>query len=111
MNEQKKEQSDMLHFFNWLNDYKKTLYWSKEKCENHFKTYSKNYQTYGKFTAGSYEGMALKTVLTSLLRKWGIMSVELQQAYKSDQSVITTNSKEFSDNPNIKIKKITMLLN
>ncbi|PWF99232.1 hypothetical protein SMH99_18040 [Spiroplasma poulsonii] len=38
--------------------------------------------------------MALKTVLTSLLRKWGIMSVELQQAYKSDQAVITTNDEK-----------------
>jgi len=51
--------------------------------------------------------MALKTVLTSLLRKWGIMSVELQQAYKSDQAVITTNDEKiYIDNDsNISINK------
>ncbi|WFG95682.1 recombinase RecT [Spiroplasma citri] len=101
----KKETIGYVAFFKLLNGYKKTLYWSKEKCENHFKTYSKNYQTYGKFTAGSYEGMALKTVLTQLLRKWGIMSVEMQEAYQHDQAIIINNSKEFSDNPNIKNKE------
>ncbi len=51
--------------------------------------------------------MALKTVLTSLLRKWGIMSVELQQSYKSDQAVITNNDEKiYIDNDsNISINK------
>ncbi|UZQ30374.1 MAG: recombinase RecT [Spiroplasma phoeniceum] len=46
------------------------------------------------FYIATFDEMALKTVLTSLLRKWGIMSVELQQAYKSDQAVITTNDEK-----------------
>ncbi len=49
--------------------------------------------------------MALKTVLTSLLRKWGIMSVELQQAYKSDQAVITTNDEKIYIDNDITVAK------
>ncbi len=55
--------------------------------------------------------MALKTVLTQLLRKWGIMSTEMQIAYESDQAIITENEKIYIDNPNndnkeIKLKEI-----
>ncbi|PQM30219.1 RecT family [Spiroplasma poulsonii] len=56
--------------------------------------YSKTYAKNKSFYIASFDEMALKTVLTSLLRKWGIMSVELQQAYKSDQAVITTNDEK-----------------
>ena len=35
-----------------------------------------------------FDTMALKTVLKQLLSKWGVMSVELQQAVKFDQAVI-----------------------
>ncbi len=44
--------------------------------------------------------MALKTVLTQLLRKWGIMSTEMQIAYESDQAIITETEKIYIDNPN-----------
>ncbi len=61
--------------------------------------YSKTYAKNKSFYIVIFDEMALKTVLTSLLRKWGIMSVELQQAYKSDQAVITTNyEKIYIDN-------------
>ncbi len=69
--------------------------------------YSKTYAKNKSFYIASFDEMALKTVLTSLLRKWGIMSVELQQAYKSDQAVITTNDEKiYIDNDsNISINK------
>ncbi|WP_400255436.1 recombinase RecT [Spiroplasma endosymbiont of Cleonymus obscurus] len=47
-----------------------------------------------------FDSMALKTVLTQLLRKWGIMSTEMQIAYESDQAIITETEKIYIDNPN-----------
>ncbi|WP_338963558.1 recombinase RecT [Spiroplasma endosymbiont of Sarcophaga carnaria] len=94
-------------YFKMVNGFGKTLYMKKEQMENHFMKYSKTYAKNKSFYIASFDEMALKTVLTSLLRKWGIMSVELQQAYKSDQAVITTNDEKiYIDNDsNISINK------
>ena len=35
-----------------------------------------------------FDGMACKTMLRQLISKWGIMSIELQNAYEKDMSVI-----------------------
>ncbi len=90
-----------------VNGFEKTLYMTKEQMENHFMKYSKTYAKNKSFYIATFDEMALKTVLTSLLRKWGIMSVELQQSYKSDQAVITTNNEKiYIDNDsNISINK------
>ncbi|WP_308149493.1 MULTISPECIES: recombinase RecT [unclassified Spiroplasma] len=87
-------------YFKLKNGYEKYLYMSKEEIENHFNTYSETYKKNKKFIVSSFEAMALKTVLTQLLRKWGIMSVELQTAYENDQAVITETEKIYIDNPN-----------
>ncbi len=94
-------------YFKMVNGFEKTLYMTKEQMENHFMKYYKTYAKNKSFYIASFDEMALKTVLTSLLRKWGIMSVELQQAYKSDQAVITTNDEKiYIDNDsNISINK------
>lgn len=65
------------------------------------------------FNIASFDAMALKTVLTQLLRKWGIMSTEMQIAYKSDQAIITDTEKIYIDNPNTnnRIKKIIIFKN
>lgn len=87
-------------YFKMKNGQEKTLYMSKEEVENHFNTYSETYKKNKRFIVSSFEAMALKTVLTQLLRKWGIMSVEMQTAYESDQAVILEDEKIYIDNPN-----------
>lgn len=87
-------------YFKLKNGFEKYLYMSKEQIEQHFLKYSKTYAKNKKFELASFDDMALKTVLTQLLRKWGIMSTEMQQAYESDQAVITDNEKIYIDNPN-----------
>ncbi len=71
--------------------------------------YSKTYDKNKSFYIATFDEMALKTVLTSLLRKKirYYVTVELQQAYKSDQAVITTNDEKiYIDNDsNISINK------
>ncbi|WP_375316827.1 recombinase RecT [Spiroplasma endosymbiont of Virgichneumon dumeticola] len=100
-------------YFKLKNGYEKYLYMSKEEIENHFNTYSETYKKNKKFIVSSFEATALKTVLTQLLRKWGIMSVELQTAYENDQAVITETEKIYIDNPNwdkTKILKVFVTL-
>ena len=100
-----------LAMFEYLNGFKKTLYWSREKMINHADRYSPAFSkdaTFGKcpkvsfadYCAGNYpksdewkyssfwyknfDAMAYKTMLRQLISKWGIMSVELQMAFEED---------------------------
>lgn len=90
--------------FKLRNGFYKELYMSKEQMIEHFNKYSESYKKYKKFPISDFDSMALKTVLTQLLRKWGIMSVDMQQAYEADQAVIIGEEKQYIDNPNNSIK-------
>lgn len=87
-------------YFKLKNGFEKYFYMSKEQVEQHFLKYSKTYAKNKKFEIASFEDMALKTVLTQLLRRWGIMSTEMQNAYESDQAVLMEDQKLYIDNPN-----------
>ena len=105
-------------FFEYLNGFKKAIYWSKEKMLAHADRYSAAFSAYGTngkypkvsyedFVAGKYDkkdawkyssfwyqdfdGMACKTLLRQLIGKWGIMSIDLQKAMESDMAVIGEN--------------------
>jgi recombinational DNA repair protein RecT len=43
--------------------------------------------------------MAQKTIIKHLLSKWGLLSVELQNAIKFDQAVIDKDKAYYIDNP------------
>ncbi len=46
-----------------------------------------------------YMFFTLKTVLSTLLKKWGIMNIEIQEEYKYDQTVINDyNNINYIDN-------------
>lgn len=76
--------------FELLNGFRKVIYWSKSKMEKHAKEYSKGYindlkkGTSHTFWSKDFDGMACKTMLRQLISKWGIMSVEMQQAFEAD---------------------------
>lgn len=112
--------------FEYLNGFRKTLYWSKNKMLAHADKYSKAFSvnaTKGKypkvsfadFEAGKvaeedmwqyssfwykdFDGMAYKTMLRQLISKWGIMSVDMQTAIEKDMAVIKENGDyEYIDN-------------
>lgn len=112
--------------FEYLNGFRKTLYWSKNKMLAHADKYSQAFSvnaTEGKypkvsfadFEAGKvaekdmwlyssywykdFDGMAYKTMLRRLISKWGIMSIEMQQAYEKDMAEIKENGDyEYVDN-------------
>jgi recombination protein RecT len=63
-------------YFELLNGFRKTVYWTKEQVEKHRKKFSKS--DFG--WKNDWDAMAMKTVLKNLLSKWGILSVEMQKA-------------------------------
>lgn len=73
-------------FFEYLNGFRKTIYWSREKMEAHALRYSKGYAAKKGYTfwEKEFDAMAFKTMLRQLISKWGVMSVELQTAYEAD---------------------------
>lgn len=93
-----------------LNGYHKALYMSVEEIATHAKRYSKAIKGNRDVTVqslmelsklpvvadsgslgwlGNFHGMAIKTVLRNLLSKYGYLSVELQQAFDSDDGAAT----------------------
>ena len=87
--------------FTLLNGFNKQLYWSKEKATKHAKQYSKSFGNGSKtdLWTNAFDLMAMKTVLKQLLSKYGLLSVELQQAFEADQAVIDEKgNKQYVDN-------------
>lgn len=92
-------------YFEYLNGFRKVIYWTKAKMMNHADTYSPAYSAaaHQKIMAGEiadkdmwkfssfwykdFDGMAKKTLLRQLISKWGIMSTEMQNAYTNDGSM------------------------
>lgn len=81
--------------FEYLNGFRKTMYWSKKKMEAHALRFSQAYKSdrskgwNNSFWTKDFDAMALKTMLRQILSKWGVMSVELQNAYAADYRVMT----------------------
>lgn len=75
-----------LAMFEYLNGFRKTIYWSREKMENHALRYSKGYAAKKGyiFWEKDFDAMAFKTMLRQIISKWGIMSIELQTAFEAD---------------------------
>ncbi len=87
--------------FEYLNGFRKAMYWSKEKMEAHALKYSKGYQAKKgySFWEKDFDGMAYKTMLRQLISKWGIMSIELQTAIEKDMAAIGESGEvEYVDN-------------
>lgn len=89
-------------FFEYLNGFRKVIYWSKQKMMHHADTYSPAYSAeahdkiiageipekdmwkYASFWYKNFDDMAKKTMLRQLISKWGVMSTELQRAFVQD---------------------------
>lgn len=78
-----------LAMFEYLNGFRKTIYWSREKMEAHALKYSKGYAAKKGYTfwEKDFDAMAFKTMLRQLISKWGIMSIDLQTAFEADYEV------------------------
>ena len=74
--------------FELVNGFKKAIYWSKKQMEAHAIKYSPGYKAKKGYTfwEKNFDGMAYKTMLRQLISKWGIMSIDLQNAFEHDMT-------------------------
>ena len=92
-------------FYENLQGFRKCIYWSKEKMEAHALKYSNGYRadkqkkTTYTFWSKNFDEMAKKTMLRQLISKYGVMSIEMQNAYEGDMAYIKDDgTKEYVDN-------------
>ncbi len=103
--------------FEYENGFRKTMYWSKKKMQAHADKYSAAYNSkiaekiengeipenemwkYSSFWYKDFDGMAMKTMLRQLISKWGIMSIDMQDAINKDMAVISDDgTPDYVDN-------------
>lgn len=102
------ETDKIVGYYAWFrlkSGFTKELYMSKAEVLNHAKKYSQSYrydlrdnrQTSAWTT--DFSMMAKKTVIKMLLSKWGILSIQMQQALTDDQKVfLGEETDEYADN-------------
>ena len=102
--EEERENAETIGYyamFEYTNGFRKSLYWSKSRMEKHALKYSKGYAAHKGYTfwEKDFDGMAYKTMLRQLISKWGIMSIDMQQAVEKDMATINTDGTyEYVDN-------------
>ena len=79
--------------FELINGFSKQLYMSVEELDAHAKRFSQTYRKgYGLWSDKEMRpAMMEKTILKRLLSKYGVLSVEMEQAIKSDSAVLGEN--------------------
>ncbi len=109
-----------LAYFELLNGFRKEIFWTKSKMEKHADQYSqafhledyhllqegkipkKDIWKYSSFWYKSFDEMAEKTMIRQLISKWGIMSIEMSDAYERDMAVINADgSPSYVDNETV----------
>lgn len=101
--------------FEYLNGFQKTMYWSKEKMLAHADRYSQAFNAvdykryinneiperdlwkYSSFWYKDFDAMACKTMLRQLITKWGVMSIEFQNAFEYDGREVVVNNDSGND--------------
>lgn len=91
-------------YFKLINGATKSLYMSSEEIHQHATAYSSSFKRGSGVWKDNFEAMASKTVLKLLLSKYAPMSVDMQKAVISDQSVVKdvdSNDVTYPDNEDI----------
>lgn len=98
-----------LAYFELINGFRKQVYWTKAKMIKHADTYSPAFSTkkyedfindkipdnerykYSSYWYKNFDEMAFKTLIRHLISQWGVMSIEMQDAFIRDNAVIKEN--------------------
>ncbi|WP_338230699.1 recombinase RecT [Lactiplantibacillus paraxiangfangensis] len=74
-------------YFELLNGFTKTVYWTRDQVEAHriANNKAKDKRALTGVWRDNYDAMATKTVLRSMLGRWGILSIEMQNAVSKDE--------------------------
>lgn len=78
-----------------------TEYWTAAEVRAHAQRYSQSYRSgYDSPWKSNFDEMAMKTIVSAMLRKWGPMSLSTQRAYRNDGAVVVDIDAEpiFPDN-------------
>lgn len=75
-----------------VNGFEKTVFWSKERVEEHGKKYSQSYGSKFSPWKTDFDAMARKTVLKQMLSTYAPLSVEMQDAIVADNADSTVNA-------------------
>lgn len=93
-------------YFELINGFRKVIYWSKSKMIKHADTYSpafsaakyaeyikgtipqKELYKYSSYWYKNFTEMAFKTLIRHLISQWGIMSIEMINAFTADDKII-----------------------
>lgn len=75
-------------YFKLINGFEKTVYWTRDQVEAHRIKHNKmkDKKALNNVWKSDYDAMAMKTVLRNMLGKWGILSIEMQKAFKEDEA-------------------------
>ncbi|WP_225739512.1 recombinase RecT [Chlorobium phaeovibrioides] len=79
------------------NGFRKTLYMTKAQIESHAKRYSKSFSQGFSPWKTNFDEMAMKTVINALLKRYGILSVEMLGAFQGDDDQRTPEAKAQDD--------------
>jgi len=104
--------------FEYVNGFRKAIYWSYSKMQTHADTYSPAYNRgshekllngeiadkdkwkYSSFWYKNFDDMAKKTMLRQLISRWGVMSTEMQMAFEKDSALVEIgNNNDFITTP------------
>lgn len=103
--------------FEYMNGFKKVMYWTIQQMEYHANRYSQAFDIeaykklkngeklkdewkYSSFWYKDFDAMACKTMLRQIISKWGMLSIEMQDAYVSDGAVLKDDgTKDYVDIP------------
>lgn len=69
-----------------INGFKKAMYWNKDKIAEHAKKYSQSYNSSYSPWKTNFDEMATKTVLRNLINHYGIMSIEMANAFEAEDN-------------------------
>jgi len=99
----------IIGFFAYIeltNGYSKSLYWPVEKMQSHAIKYNqqcKKAQKLAGIWSSDFEAMGTKTVLSTLIRQYGIMSTEMLDAYKDEETAEDRAKAEINANANTEV--------
>lgn len=82
-------------YFKLINGFEKFEYWTVDQVKAHAERFSQAYRSgKGGPWQSDFNAMATKTVLKSLLSRYGVLSIEMQTAIRADQAVVKDQEEE-----------------
>lgn len=84
-------------YFRLKNGFEKAIYWTYDKVHEHARRYVPAYNSQDSAWKTHPDDMSKKTVLMQLVKRWGVMSVQVQDAIKAEETNGAPASQPMSD--------------